>query len=77
MACDGPMDAIGWGGGASRGPMDVKQGGDVMCQHGIYANNVMGYGQASHTLWGDGVLPTSWMCWWYSCTRSIHSLWPV
>jgi hypothetical protein len=65
-----------WDGGRG-GAMDVKQGGDVTCQHGIYANNVMGYGRASHELWGDGVLSTSWMCWWYSCIRCIHFLWLV
>jgi len=41
MACDGPMDAMGWG---REGAIDVKQGGDVTCQHGIYANNVTEYG---------------------------------
>jgi hypothetical protein len=43
MACDGPMDVMGWDGGGG-GAMDVMRGGDVTCQHCIYANNVTGYG---------------------------------
>ncbi len=56
MACDGPIDVMGW-----RGAMDIMQGEDVTCQHDNYTNNITGYGWASHGLWGDGVLPTSWM----------------
>jgi len=49
MACDGPMDVMGWDGMGwdGGGVMDVMRGGDVTCPHSIYtnnANNVMGYG---------------------------------
>jgi len=57
MACDGPMDPMGWVGGDG-----VTQGGDVMCQHVFYTNNVKGYGWPGDRLWSGGVLLTSWMC---------------
>lgn len=37
-----------------RGAMDITRGEDVTCQHGIYANNVTGYGRVGHKLWGGG-----------------------
>jgi hypothetical protein len=68
---------VAWMRWDGRGVMDITRGGEVTCQHGIYANNVTGYGRVGHRLLGGGVLPMSWMRWRYFCTGHIHFLWPV